>query len=230
MIGALLKEEYTRPPIARRNRLGPRKAAALTLAAYLKTVDFYVYGGKSEDETFRLVDVKTQWPNAKEPHVYPSASIIEAGPSNYSEHSFQPIPLEETIGEFDCYLGKPKGSNATVLWKESELETDFQLDFWLSNQADQAAVEAALGEIFNPSEEMVGILLQGPEQYYNREMRFTLLETEYMDTGDAAYDNEWRLRCIVRLESDIVSLREATILPLIMPCTEVIDPQDPEET
>jgi hypothetical protein len=229
MIGDFTKPEYTRPPVARVNRLGPRKAAALTLAAYLKKVEFFVYGGDSEDRKFKLKDVKDQWPNAKIPKVFPSASIVESGPSGYDAHSFTPIALEDTIGQYDCMIGKPEGSNATVLFKESELDVQFQVDFRLSLQADREAIEAAISAVFNPSEERVGVLLEGPEQYYSRSFRFTLLDTDFMDAGENAYENEWRIRCVVQCEGDIVSLKLATLLPPQNPCIEVTDPNDPEE-
>lgn len=228
--GDLIQQEYLIPEIARVNRIGPRQAAAETLAVYLRNAKFYVYGGDDNDTKFTLAKVLTQWPDPKIEMEYPSASIVEAGPSEHDPHNFSPTLLENTLGVYDCLIGYPPNNDQTVLCKESELNVQFQVDFWLSLQADREAVEAAISAIFNPSEATGGVILEGPEQYYSREFRFTLLATDYDDTEDNAYESEWRLRCVVQCEGDIVSLRKAVIVPTPSICIDVIDPNDPEES
>jgi hypothetical protein len=137
--------------------------------------------------------------------------------------------LEETLGLFDCYIGSTTGDPKTVLWKEGEFVSTFQVDFLTTFKPEREAIEGALSQLFNPSEERTGVLLEGPEEYFSRNVRATLLTTKRDDSAATAYSNEWRLRCSVQIESDTVSLRHAVLMQRPQACVTVIDPNDPEE-
>ena len=217
-------------PPAALNVLGPESAMAKVLAEYLRCAVFRVWGGDAPDRDFALKDVLDQWPDAGHPLPYPCASIVEAT-ETFHEDQLRPIPLEETLGTYDCLVGYapdpawPK----TVLWKTAEAAAEFQLDFWCSNNPDREAIEARLGYLFSPGQERTGVLLGGHPKYYDRVVRATLLAHQKMDLADSVYANERRLRAVVRCEIEVVDLRIATLLTPTL-SAEVTDPVDPGET
>ena len=214
-------------PVARANTMGPRDAMARTLAAFLEGLVFRVDGGDDpQDRTFQLNPVSNQWPKPDENINYPTASIVDVPDVKLLAHNLTPTPLEETIGQFDSFIGCTTG-DATVLWKEGEADIGFQVDVWLDNKADRQAVEALLPSAFNPGEERAGVLVEGPESYYSQNMRFVLESVNYDDSGVTAYSNERRLRCVVRSDCDIVSLRMARLMNTPKHCVDVVDPSDP---
>ncbi len=73
------------------------------------------------------------------------------------------------------------------------------------------------------------MLIEGPELYYSRPMRFALEGHRNDDVAATAYADERRLRCTVTGECDIVSLRMATMATIPKPCVVVTDPNDPPE-
>lgn len=228
MIGDILSEPQLLHPLARQNRKGARKAVFETLAVYLLKATFIVDGGTDEDRSFKLNEVSEEWPSGI--INYPIASIIEVGSPVYSAFSFKPRPLEETLGVFDCFAkGKQGVPGKTVLWKIGELELDIQCDFWTTYIADREAIEAHIGELFNPSEERTGVVLEGPENYFSQPIRYTLLDIRNDDSAETSGVNERRLRCLLRAENAIVSLKEATYLPAKFTDLRVVDPNDPEE-
>lgn len=229
-LGDLIQPEPIYNPVAIANRLGPRKAMAQALAAYLQTVWWYVDSGDDvdpRDARFKLNPIATQWPSSDVKLHYPTASIVEVGSTKQEAHNFVPSPLEETWGTFDGLIGWSGEPAKTVLWKEAEAVTSFQVDFWADTEADRQAIEAGLSAVFSPGEDRYGILVEGPALYYSRPMRFALDDHRNDDTRDTAYAEERRLRCIVSGECDIVSLRMATMTTVPRPCVEVIDPNDP---
>jgi hypothetical protein len=232
-VGDLIQPTPSIPiPVAMANRLGPRKAMAKALAAYLETVWWYVDSGDDvdpRDSRFQLNPIATHWPRPDVPLNYPTASIIELGETTQRAHNFTPSPLEETWGQFDELAGYSGEPGRTVLWKEAEAVASFQVDFWNDGDADRQAIEARLSAVFSPGQERYGVLLEGPELYYSQPMRFALESHRDDDTATTAYAEERRLRCTVTGECDIVSLRMATATTVTRPCITVIDPNDPPE-
>jgi hypothetical protein len=219
-------------PVVKANRLGPRKAMAQALAAYLEGLWWYVDSGDDDDPRdgrFQLNQISAQWIRGDRRLAYPTASIVEIGSTEQHPHNFTPSPLEETWGQFDSMIGPSGEPGRTVLWKEAEAVATFQVDFWTDAEADRQAIEAGLAAAFSPGEDRYGILIEGPELYYSRQMRFTLQNHRNDDTGATAYAEERRLRCTVTGECDIVSLRMATMTTVPKPCVVVTDPNDPPE-
>ncbi len=230
MIGDIIGSTGRIPELAFINTIGPELAASKTLKAYLEKATFHVRAEGAPYTTFKLNPISEEWPRPDQDLKYPTASIIEAGTTGQSPHNLTPTPLEETLGLFDCFVGDPnQDPPKTVLWKESELSSTFQVDFWTATQPEREAIEGALSQLFSPSEDRSGVLLRGPEEYFDREVRFTLMSTKRDDTGATAYPNEWRLRCSIQVESDIVSLRKAILIQPSKVRLDVIDPSDPEE-
>jgi hypothetical protein len=232
-LGDLIQPATSIPiPVAHANRLGPRKAMAQALAAYLEGLWWYVDSGDDDDprdSRFKLNPISTQWPRSDEHLAYPTASIIEIGSTEQHAHNFTPSALEETWGQFDHLIGPSREPEATVLWKEAEAVASLQVDFWTEAEADRQAIEAGLSAAFSPGEDRYGILIEGPELYFSRPMRFALENHRNDDTGATAYAEERRLRCTVTGECDIVSLRMATTTTVAKPCVVVTDPNDPPE-
>lgn len=220
-------------PVARVNVIGPQLAMSQALAAYLMAQEFRVDGGTDvQDRVFALLDVKFIWPSPSVPIAYPSASIIETTGTDHLGVAFAPQPLEETWGRFDDRIGLPArttddAAGVTCLWKEGQAQTTFQVDFWTDTEPDRQAIEAALSSLFNPHDGQSGVIVEGPELYYSRPCRFTLLSTKRDDSATSAGRGERRLRCSVRAECDIVSLRMATATATPVVTVEV-DPL-PEE-
>ena len=217
----------SRLPVAAPNRIGPRLAMAEALEAYLMGLEFCIDGGEGAlyNTAFSLNEVLREFPGPEDTLRYPTASIIETTPTDYGAHNFVPTPLEETIGQFDAFA--EPALRPTVLWKEAEAMTMFQLDFWADGTAERQAISGALSAAFNPNDSESGVRVRGPELYYGTPVRLTLLTSVFVDLPDAVYANERRLRCAVRAESDIVSLRRASLLTVTAPCVTVIDPTDP---
>ena len=206
--------------------VGPRKAMAEVLREYLLRARFRVFGDQAADTEFQLNEVTTEWPDARTPLRYPTASVMEQTDTFYEAHNFVPTALDDTLGEFDCPPNQDPPQ--TVLWKVAEAQVEFQVDFWTSNRPDRQAIAAELGQLFNPGQERSGVLLGGHPQYFRRPVRATLLSHRRTDVEAAVYPNERRLQCAIRCELDIVQLRFASLLtPLVN--TQVVDPNDPPE-
>jgi hypothetical protein len=229
--GTLLQTRWLHP-LARRNVIGPRKAMAEALAAYLLSLTFRV---RSEvrgvcDTEFKLKAVQPQWPDSDVELNYPAASIIEVAGTAREAHSFTPTPIEETLGQFDdlAMPGVLKAGQRTVLWKESEASVTFQVDFWNDEVTDREAVEAGIDQAFAPTETRYGVLLAGMREYYGRPVRATLENAAYLDETSTVFEKERRLRASIRCEMDVVSLRVGSlIIPDVQICVDVVDPNDP---
>jgi len=212
------------------NRIGARDALAETLAVYLLQLQFRIAGGDDRDTVFRLREVFDEWPESRQDLPYPCASIIDAGEIEHVAHNLVPTILEETWGQFDelvaCNQGE--GKKTTVLMKSSGARQEFQVDFWLDKKADRQAVAALLPSAFNIEESRSGIVLEGPELYYSRSMRFSLSSGgRFDDSAVTASLNERRLQTVIIGECDIVSLREAVEMKKPMICKSIVDPADP---
>ena len=219
----------SRPPLpAVVQVVGPRDAMAQTIAQYLRCATFCIHGvDGGVDKPFGLNAVEHEWPDPSVKLNYPVASLIERT-DTFVEAFFQPRPMEETLGVYDCLIGQqpdpvwPK----TVLWKTGEATAEFQIDFWCSSKPERAAVDAQLGYLFNPGQERTGVLLGGHPRYYSRAVRATHLSTRRIDVEDAVYANERRLMVIVTANVDIVDLRLAVLLSPAV-AVEATDPNDP---
>jgi hypothetical protein len=193
--------------------IGPRVAMALTVAEYLRCAVFRVAGEGGPDRDFALEHIFEEWPDASVRLPYPCASIIESTDTFHVEQ-FQPRPVEDSIGVYDCLLGFapdpifPK----TVLWRTAEATCDFQIDFWTSALSDRQAIEAQLSYLFNPGQERTGVLLGGHPRYYEQVVRATLLSHRQIDEREQVYPNERRLQTIVRCNTAVVDLRLALLL------------------
>jgi len=207
--------------------MGPRVAMALTVAEYLKCAVFRVLGEGGPDRDFGLEKIFDEWPDPSQALPYPCASLIEST-DTFHQEQFQPRPMEETIGVYDCMVGyeADPAFPKTVLWRTAEATCDFQLDFWTSAEADRQAIEAQLGYLFNPGQERTGVLLDGHPRYYAQPVRATLLSHRRIDTEESVYPNERRLQTIIRCDVDVVDLRIAVLLtPRVT--VEAFDPNDP---
>lgn len=217
MIGVPLQAEIgtNRMPLGPAPRLDARNAAAASLAAYLGRVAWLLPGGAAPDLDFRLQAVTTKWPGPGTDLLYPSASIDE-GAVVASAVSLVPEMLEETV---DCY------GAGLVLWRTDELEIDFQVDFWTTEEAHREAIAASLPRFFSPTESRYGVLLSGHPDYYDRPVRVSIVDTDRINTTDAVFKRERRLRVMMRAEIDEVHLREVVRL---RPKFSIAD-QDPTE-
>lgn len=229
-VGAIVRPPASMlQPLAVQNRLGPRQAIAQALAAYLLGLEFRVAGGEALDSVFELTSVLDHWPTPDEDLVYPCASIVEATSTAHLAHSLTPTPLEETVGLFDAMVGWRGEPARTVLWKEGGAEVELQVDFWCDTEADRQAVEAGIPAAFSPDEGRAGVVVEGPERYFSRPVRLTLLATRCDDSAVTAGRGERRLRAVVQGACDIVSLRLTTWTGTHQALVEVVDPIDPPE-
>jgi len=210
--------------------MGPTVAMKKALAAYLLNVVFRVDGGDdARYSEFRLSNVFEQWPKPDEELVYPCASIIEM-PDTLHDQAIDPAPLEDTLGEFDSFIGHEGDPPKTCLWVHGEAESDFQVDFWCDLEPDRQAIEAQLPSLFSPEEGRSSVVIEGPELYYGLGIEFEYVSQHFDDSGLYAQRNEKRLRCVFRASCAIVSLRMATLTEKPQACVTVVDPVDPPET
>lgn len=180
-----------------------RDAAANVLRAYLERIVFATAAGDGKpSKRWRLNEVRDSWPGPRDKLRYPAASIDDAMVVE-EEHSLVPTVIEDSC---DCY------GAGTVLWKTAELSIEFQVDFWLNTEADRRAVDAGLPRIFSPTEGRSGVMLAGDPDYFDRSVRATLLSRERVNTSDAVYAHERRLRAGIRCDVAVVHLRGATVL------------------
>jgi hypothetical protein len=206
-----------------------RNAMAEVLVEYLRCVVFRTDGLDAPPTDFRLNAIERQWPDAGKGLDYPVASVIDATEVIHERRS--PIPLEETLGQYDCMVGysADPAFPKTVLWTTGEAWVDFQVDFWLSNDPDRQAIASRLPQLFSPGQERTGVLLGGHPKYYDRVVRATLMSTSPIDTEQSVYPNERRLKAVVRCNVDDVDLRIATLLTPVA-TVEATDPSDPGAT
>jgi hypothetical protein len=223
----IVRSPVNRHVTARLNRLGPRKAMGEALAAFLLGLSFRVDGADDRDQVFQLAKVRDHWPDPRKVLEYPSASIVDIPGMTVLPHNFTPTALEETWGTFDELAGFNNTDAMTVLWKESGARCAFQVDFWAEYEAQRQAIEAAIPGHFSPEDGRSGVLVEGPELYYSRPMRFTVDTPRYDDNAATAFVQERRLRCVVTGECDIVTLRMATEQGQPRICVDIVDPNDP---
>ena len=183
----------------RKARASAQSAARRALSAYLERAVFRIYGEDAADTTFSLTTVFPRWPNGNQEIPYPCAAFVEDEVFSYQATSpYGAKLLEDTYEQF----GKD-----TVLWRLGEERYSLQLDFFTNADAHREAIEAELGNLFMPEEGTSSIVLEGPAEYFCRPMRFTLEDASRIDTPDAMFANERRLRCVVLADVEILSLR-----------------------
>lgn len=204
-------------PLAAIGTLDPRNAMSEVLAAFLRCAEFRRGGGDIPvAKPFALERVEPFWPDPKQDIAYPSASIIDSGPIPYEAHALTPTPQEGTFGSF---------GPCTVLWKTAEAVSEFQVDYWFTEDPTREAVAARLPSLFNPGEGRAGVVLSGDPRYFRRPVRATLLSNRRMDTENTVFERERRLMTVVRCEIDVVHLRKAVEFQPRM----VLREGDPEE-
>jgi len=202
-------------PLMRAPRTDAQNAAKQTVAEFLKRATFTISAGDDGKENrFNLNGVLFKFPRNAELN-YPIASVT-VPTSDQQAHNFTPTPLEHTI---DCY------APGTVLWKTAELVADLQVDFFVNDEPTQEAIAALLPALFNPHEDMSGVMLRGPEAYWCLPVRATLMgdPERFGDTEEAVYAGERRLLVKVRTELDVVHLREVRRLRKPVLLTDVRD-------
>lgn len=185
-----------RMPLAVMNAIDPGDAAANTLKAYLEAAVFRVAG--TPETRFRLKRAGIGWPESFKELEYPTASIT-APVVQEDAHSLTPTALEETLDRY-C--------PGTVLWKTAEQAISFQVDFWCTDQVEQRAISAALGELFSPSEGRIGVLLQGPVDYWSLPIRFTLVSRQRQNSDGDVQARNRRLTVMLLADVDVVQLRK----------------------
>lgn len=201
-IGDLLSTiGFDRMPLAAPRRLAPRDAAALTLKVYLERA-LWLIPSDVQDRLFRLRKVLLEWPNEDEDLDQPCASIIAISDERQA-HNFVPTMLEDTWNRY---------GDSTVLWKTSEHEFVFQVDFWLTNKPERQAIEAGLDEYFCPGEERRGVMLEGPLDYWSWPVRFrleTLRGSNREDSSDLVLGRNRLLVARLVAHIDDLQLRQA---------------------
>jgi len=189
---------------------------AEVLAAFLLGASFSRGGADEADKRFGLVAVEPIWPDPKVEAPYPSASIIERGPTAYEQHSLTPTCLDDTFNVF-C--------SGSVLWKTAEAVATFQVDYWCCDDPTREGIAARLPALFSPGEGRAGVVLAGDPRYFRRPVRATLESNQRIDTANAVFDRERRLSTVVRCDIDVVHLRQAVELQPRM----VLRDGDPED-
>lgn len=215
-VGAVLSPVVYQATI-KRPSVDSRSAMSEALAAFLTCATFTLWGKDAPDETFALRAVLRQWPEPSVPLDTPCASITDLGPAAYEAHSLVPTPLEDTIDAF---------GPGTVLWKTAECAVTFQLDLWAPDEPTREALAAALPALFSPGEDQYGVVVQGPETFFGRPVRLTLLDSQRMDNAFSIYPRERRLMVRVRAEVDEVHLRCARLASARVAVVEIGETAD----
>jgi len=191
-----------------------RSALAEALVAYLRCVEFVRWGGGQggEDVRFRIERVYREWPEPDQMLDYPAATVLDLSDVPLEAHNFTPTPLEETYEVF---------GPCSVLWKLAEVASTFQVDLWANDEPTREAIAAGLPGAFAFGENQYGIVVEGPETYWSRPVRLTLLSLQRMDAPGSIYVRERRLMAKIRAEVDEVSLRRATLASVAVSVPEV---------
>lgn len=179
--------------------MDPRNAMAMALRDYLAGLVFVRAGLDVPDREFALEDVVPNWPDPSQSLNFPAASVIDVADAVFEAHNFVPTALDDTFEVF----GK-----CTVLWKTSEAVELFQVDFWANEDATREAIMARLPQAFNPDEVRSGVIVQGPERYFCRPVRLSLLTYRRFDTPEDVFQRERRVSARVQAEMDVVHLRD----------------------
>lgn len=204
--------------------MSPERSITETLARYLMDQCFRVAGDDGPRD-FGLAGVDFRWPDAARALDYPRASIIERADPMH-DAPFNPYPLTDTLGTFDCLVCTPDPTlPKTVLWKTAECVADLQVDFWCSSDADRQAIRARLGYLFNPGQ-LGGLVLGGHPSYYSRAVRASLDSSREADEPDAVFANERRLQVNITARVDVVDLRVAVLMTPVA-TVAALDPGDP---
>lgn len=216
-------------PAAVQGMMGPVTAMEKALGAYLLNATFRVHGGDDiRDSIFQLNKVYEQFPKSDQKLDYPCASIVEIPETNHDQ-AFNPTPLEDTLGEFDNFIGWDGEPPKTCLWVTGEAETMLQVDFWCNADPDRQAIEGELPNLFSPDEGGSSVVIEAPELYFGQGIEFELVNQHFDDAAIYSERHERRLRCVVRASCAIVSLRMATLTEQPQTCITVVDPVDPPE-
>lgn len=228
-VGERVQFVATQMPAIIPGRIGPVEAMRQALAAYLLTAKFRVYGGSDpRDSEFSLTQALDHFPRPDEDLEYPCVSVLKM-PGTDRDSCMHPAPLEDTLGLFDSFIGVTGGEGQTCLWVTGEESASFQVDFWLNNESDRQAVAGAVDDLFAPEEGNGSVIVEGPELYFRQECEFELVSAHPDDTGDTAYRNERRLRCVVTGSCAIVSLRTAVLMREPRVIVDAVNPADPGE-
>ncbi len=196
--------------------IDPEQAVSNVLAAYLRTLVFFVNNRRTEadppqpSQKFSFNEVFSEWPEADRELPYPCASVTAAGGGMYSRHSLVPTPVEGTFGLYD----KPEALRGSVLWKTAELDTVYQLDIWTRDTAKRESVLARMQSAFAPEEGTSRVMLTGTPSYFNLPVRASLEEDAIsrIDEPEPVYSHERRAIVRVRASVDVVDLRCASLL------------------
>lgn len=213
------------PELARLNRIDARAAGAYALSQYLQNAVFEKWNDQDPTPTpFQLRRVLPEWPNASVAIDYPTASIVDAGPTAMGAHNFVPTPIESTK---DAYQAN------SVVWKLGEIDMVFQVDFWTQSVPDREAIAASLPGLFAPGEGRSCALVRCPEEYFCALARLSLESYQRMDEATSVFVGERRLMAEVRVSVDVLELRCATVLlPRVVVDTgpEVeVEPEEPAQ-
>ncbi len=196
--------------------IDPEQAVSNVLAAYLRTLVFFVNNRRAEadppqpGQKFSFEKVFDEWPEADRELPYPCATVTAAGGGMYSHHSLVPTPVEGTFGLYD----QPSALKGTVLWKTAELDTAYQIDVWTRDVAKREAVLARMQSAFAPEEGTSRVMLTGTPSYWNLPVRVSLepAAISRIDEPEPVYSHERRGIVRVRASVDVVDLRCATLL------------------
>ncbi len=183
--------------------IDPAHAAAVPLAQYLKNLHFCRWGGNAPNTTFQLNEVFHEWPEPDFDLPYPCATVTDVSVTPINGHNFVPTALEGTLDKY-C--------PDTMLWKLGEVQIDFQVDFWSTDNPTREALAARLPSAFAPGESSSCIVLCGDCRYWDRPVRCTLVSYERRDDTQTVFARERRVIATIRCDIDVVDLRCANLL------------------
>lgn len=193
-----------RMPLAAMRQSSPEDAAREALATYLERMVFLIPSAAG-NVTFSLNSVTREWANEDEEKDEPCASIVEVT-NERQHHHFVP-----TFRDSSWNLHGP----GTVLVKVNERKILFQVDFWVTDKPQRQAIAAALDEYFCPEEGRIGVMIEGPSNYWSEPIRFRLDSmrgAERIDSSESAMVRDRRIIARVVAEIDDLQLRTVSEL------------------
>jgi len=221
-VGALLQADVgaRRMPLAIPRLMEPRDAAAIALCKYLEAAVWTVRAKDSTKQTkFKLNYCNPEWPNEDDEINYPCAAVTVIAEER-DAHNFVPTIIEDSWNKYAAN---------SVLWKTSERDILFQVDFWVTNKPERQAIAAGLDEYFCPTEIRYGAMIEGPSEYWSQPVRFVLDSargTERLDNSAMVFGRDRRLLARIRASIDDLQLHVA--MPLDPRISMSVDDAPPE--
>lgn len=178
------------------------KAVRMAIAAYLAPQVFRIAAGPDGYvREFSLREIATSWPLPQQDLPYPCASI--SGPGLFGQSDFTPEGLEETQNVY---------GEGTSVWKLDEIESTYQIDFFLTNEPEREAIAAALPGLFMANDGLGRVWIETPESYLSWPMAAMFLGLTRGQDPNQVYSGEYRLSAQVQCSIDVIELRCTSLL------------------